>query len=431
MTRAVQFSLPKPEGSHSMLGVEAAISAGHRGKWEQMARRRFQSPKPFKEGKHWYLRIWQDEAANGARTRKRQRLKLAPVTTAEREVKKIAAEMLRPVNQGLVTVGSAVNFSEFVAATYIPTRLPLLASTTQDSYRGAIAKYLEPRFNPLSLRDLTPLTLQRYFSGLTGEGVAYPSVLKIRDALSSILRSAVQFGFLITNPMTGLKLPVDKRPRRQKPVISPEQFADLVEFVSEPYATMIFTAVWTGLRVSELIGLKWRCIHEDSISIQERFCRGDWSVPKSEASAATIGVPRDVSGRIQRLKGLTVEVRAGTATRRHQVVKSSAPDDLVFQSLETGGPMNDQNILKRHIQPAARRLGLKVTWRCLRTSHATWLVQAGADPKSVQGQMRHSRIQTTLDIYAQIVPAAQRRALEQLSEFAKSSGPKAGPLTVQ
>ena len=65
------------------------------------------------------------------------------------------------------------------------------------------------------------------------------------------------------------------------------------------------------------------------------------------------------------------------------------------------------------------KLGLPfVNWRCLRTSHATWLIQAGADPKSVQGQMRHSRISTTLDVYAQIIPASQRRALEQLSEFA-------------
>jgi integrase len=65
--------------------------------------------------------------------------------------------------------------------------------------------------------------------------------------------------------------------------------------------------------------------------------------------------------------------------------------------------------IKRHLQPAARKLGLPfVNWRCLRTSHATWLVQAEADPKSVQGQMRHSRISTTMDIYAQIVPTAQR-----------------------
>ena len=56
----------------------------------------------------------------------------------EREAKKIAAEILRPVNQGLVAVGSAVNFTEYVDATYIPTVLPLLAKTTQESYRVRI-----------------------------------------------------------------------------------------------------------------------------------------------------------------------------------------------------------------------------------------------------------------------------------------------------
>jgi integrase len=335
-----------------------------------MARRRFQDPKPERVGNHWYLRIYQDTGAAGAR--KRQRIKLAPASMPEREVRKIAAEMLRPLNQGLITVGSAVNFAQYMATTYIPTELPLLARTTQNSYQGIIAKYLEPRFNSFCLRDLTPLTLQRYFSGLMGEKVAYPSILKIRDALSSVLRSAVRYGFLVTNPMDGLQMPPDKRARRPKPYISPEQFNNMVEFMSEPYATMVYVAIWTGLRVSELIGLKWRCIHADSITIEERFCRGDWSVPKTQASAATIGVEPGVIARIQRLKMLTVEVRAGRARRRYKVVKSSGPDDLVFQSVKDGKPMSDGNILKRFIKPAAQSMGLRfVNWRCLRTSHAT------------------------------------------------------------
>ena len=57
---------------------------------------------------------------------------------------------------------------------------------------------------------------------------------------------------------------------------------------------MLYVSVWTGLRVSELIGLKWRCIHADSITVEERFSRGDWSVPKTQASAATIGVSPEV-----------------------------------------------------------------------------------------------------------------------------------------
>jgi integrase len=426
MQRVFEISKPEPEAKHYMLLVEATPPASH-GDYETMAKRRFQSPKPFKEGQFWWLRVW-DTSLTGSR--KRHRIKLAPADMPVREVQKIAEEKLRPVNQGLVLTGSAMNFSEFVTNTYIPTYLPLLSSSTRNSYQGIIRKYLEPRFGRVCLRDLTRLTLQQHFSGMAGQ--SFPTISKIRDVLSSILRSAVDVEYLNKNPMEGLRLPLDKRARQPKPTITPEQFNHLVQLVSEPYATMLYVAVWTGLRVSELIGLKWRCIHADSITIEERYCRGDWSVPKTDASAATIGVDAEVIARLLRLTNLTVEVRAGRAVRKHKLVKSGGPDNLVFQSVTAGRPMNDQNILKRHLQPAARKLGLPfVNWRCLRTSHATWLIQAGADPKSVQGQMRHSRISTTMDIYAQIVPVAQRQAIAKLSEFAKSRPIDSRSITVQ
>ena len=407
-----------PGSVRGTLPSEAAFPpTSHRGDLEKMARRRFQQPKPFLEGQFWWLRVWD---TNTAGSRKRQRIKLAGAEMPLREVQKIADEKLRPVNQGLEFTGSAMKFADFVNNTYTPTYLPLLSSSVQISYRGMLNKYLQPRFGNLALRDLTRLTLQQYFSAMAGKE-SYPTISKIRDALSSVLRGAVDCDYLSKNPIEGLRLPLDKRPRQAKPTITPGEFAALLELVSEPYATMVFVALWTGLRVSELIGLKWRCIHDDAISIEERFCRGDWSVPKTQASAATIGVSPEVIARLLRLKTLTVKIRAGLATRSYKVVKSDGPDDLVFQSVKDGRPMNDQNVLKRHIQPAAKKLGLPfVNWRCLRTSHATWLVQAGADPKSVQGQMRHSRISTTLEVYAQIVPAAQRRAIEQLTQFAKT-----------
>jgi site-specific recombinase XerD len=101
------------------------------------------------------------------------------------------------------------------------------------------------------------------------------------------------------------------------------------------------------------------------------------------------------------------------ARKRIKLVRGDGPTDLVFRSVLKGAPMNDQNILKRHLRPAAIKLGLdpkKATWRSLRTSCATWLVESGANPKDVQGQMRHSRIGTTLDIYAQFVSESQAGA---------------------
>jgi integrase len=195
-----------------------------------------------------------------------------------------------------------------------------------------------------------------------------------------------------------------------------------------------------GLRISELVALKWNDIHggaisisltaerqqeiEDlhgcSITIDETFCRGDWNEPKSASSNATIAINPCVIARIKKLKTMTVEVRAGNSVRKIKIVRKDGPDDLVFQGLYKGKPINDNNVQRLHIKPAAEKLGWDfVNWRCLRTSHATWLKLSGADPKDAQGQLRHSRVGTTLDIYQQFVSEQQHRVVAKLSSLSK------------
>jgi integrase len=61
------------------------------------------------------------------------------------------------------------------------------------------------------------------------------------------------------------------------------------------------------------------------------------------------------------------------------------------------------------------------TYYCRQRIDGTnWMVEAGANPKDVQGQMRHSRISTTMDIYAQFVPESQRRALAKMSAMVEA-----------
>ncbi len=399
-----------------------------------MARRRFQDPEPEVVGNWWQVRVYRDEYVNGRRVRKRKRIRLAPATMQVREVQKLKAEYLRPLNQGLISEGAATPFESFVRSVYAMTDLALLASSTQARYLGIIDQYLVPTFGSACLRDITPLALQKYILGfeiaepdklaerkLANEGLARclsrESVDKIRDVMSSILGAAVKYGFLVKNPAEGVHLALAKRgTRRHKPFVRPEQFASLIELIQEPYATMVYVAVYTGLRVSELIALRWSDIHEQSITIDERYCRGDWAAPKSDASNTTIPVSQKVVERIQRLRTMTVEVKAGSGTRRYQVVKSEGPDDLVFQSVQSGRPMRDNNILTRHIKPAARKLGIGwVNWLVLRRSYATWLRMVGTDPRDRQSLMRHSRFTTTAEVYEQDLPESQLRAVEKLS----------------
>ena len=323
------------------------------------------------------------------------------------------------MNQGLTTVGSATNFTEFVDTVYIPVVLPKMAKTTQGRYEGIINNYLKPLFEKLCLREISVLTVDRYLTSLGRSELSIESIDKIRDVLSGILAAAVRYELLVRNPAEGLKLPRARKGKRSKPFVTPVQFSALIELIAEPYATMVYVAVYTGFRVSELVGLRWRNIGADSITIDERYCRGDWGPPKSEASNATVPVNSGVIDRIHRLKVIAVEVKAGCAVRRYPAVKRSGPDDLVFQSVKSGEPMRDNNILVRHLKPAGLRLGIGwVNWLVLRRSFATWLKMAGADVKDAQALMRHSRASTTLDVYQQFVPESQRRVVDSLTGLA-------------
>jgi integrase len=380
-----------------------------------MAKRRFQAPKPERVGGWWYLRYWRDDFVDGKIIRRRIRHRLAPADTREREAEKMAAEFLRPMNQGLTPVSSAMTFNDYVTTAYNPDFLPLLAKSSQERYVGVIRNYLVPVFGAKTLRDLTLQTLQSYFSGLKSSHLSYESQDKIRDVMSAILGTAVKYGHLTKNPAAEICLAV-KKTNRSKPYVPPDKFLSLLCLIPEPYSTMVFTAVYSGLRASELIGLRWKNVLADSIMVEEKFCRGEWGPPKSQASNAAVAVPASVIQRIHRLKSVTLEIKAGNAVRRYPAVKSCGPEDLVFQSPVTGVPMRDNNILSRFIKPAGRAIGLPfVNWQALRRSYGTWLKLAGADVKDAQAQMRHSRVTTTLEIYQQFVPESQRVAVNKLS----------------
>jgi integrase len=345
---------------------------------------------------------------------------LGPDTLTRAEAERLRDDYLAGINQAHIGIGGACLFRDF-ARVYQRDVLCSLASSTRERSQGVLKNHLNPEFGELMLREMTLEVQQGYFAGLQQTNLSAESIDKIRDVLSAVLRTAVDYGRLPGNPAEKIRLK-KRKPAGGKPFLRIEQFDALLQRMVEPYATMVYVAVFTALRVSELAGLRWHNVQAHGIRIEERYCRGDWDAPKSEASKATIPVDEHVIARIQRLKSLEVVVRAGRGQRRYAAVKSGGGNDLVFQSVAKGAPMRDNNILVRHIKPAARELGIGwVNWQVLRRSCATWLQQAGVDVKDAQGIMRHSRASTTQDVYQQVVPESQLRAVRKLTAFVEAA----------
>jgi integrase len=389
------------------------------GGFEQMARRRYQKPVPKRRGEQWTILVREDQVDDGKRTRKVKRIALGPAALTRADAERLRDDYLAAVNHPNIGIGGACLFRDF-AKTYEQDVLPTLASTSQERSKGVLKNHLRPELGDLMLREITLERLQGYFTRLHSSKLSFESVDKIRDVLSSVLRTAVDYGRLLNNPTDKVRLK-RRRPRGPKPFLRIEQYFHLLAAIAEPYATMVYVAVFSALRVSELAGLRWRNVHAHSITVEERYSRGDFDEPKSAASRATISVDAHVIQRIERLKSLEVMVRAGRGIRRYNAVKSDGPEDLVFQSVMKGAPMRDNNILTRHIKPAARKLKIGwVNWQVLRRSCATWLQQAGVDVKDAQGIMRHSRASTTQDVYQQLVPESQLTAVRKLTAYVQA-----------
>src|SRR5690348_12161886 len=100
---------------------EANVGSPLKGDFERMARRRFQDPKPVKRGDWWVIQVRLDDFKGGSLHRKKTRVRIAPASMGEREVRKVVHEYLRPLNQNLNVIGSATNFNHYVNTVYRPT----------------------------------------------------------------------------------------------------------------------------------------------------------------------------------------------------------------------------------------------------------------------------------------------------------------------
>ena len=182
---------------------------------------------------------------------------------------------------------------------------------------------------------------------------------------------------------------------------------------------MVSLIAATGLRIGELLGLRWRALDLDigTLAVRESVFEGQFQPPKTQKAVRTIP--------------LRPHAIAALTAHRQRIIRRAA-EDLVFGNRK-GDPLRESKLLTNVLQPAAEAAGLgRVTWHQFRHIHSSLLNDLKVPVKIAQEQLGHASISTTLNIYTHVVDALHRKAVEAVEErlFVEldPNGPKLAPV---
>ena len=366
-----------------------------------MARRRFQTGCLFKRGKRrkvWVAR-WRENVVLEDGSVKQLRRSVVLGTVAELPKKGDAQmrldEHLRPINQGTGRPEAFIAFGTFVETQWKTLVLPTFKRSTQHGYKTVLNLHLLPAWRDWRLRDIERLAIQQWVAEKFRQQCGWQTVRNSWVLLSSILETAVEYGYLSVNPARGVKFP--QKALKEKPaIIAGDSFAKLLKQVDEPYRTMVSLIAATGLRIGELLGLRWRALDLDigTLAVRESVFEGQFQPPKTQKAVRTIPLgPHAIAA----------------LTAHRQRVSRRAPEDLVFGNRK-GDPLRESKLLTNVLQPAAEAAGLgRVTWHQFRHIHSSLLNDLKVPVKIAQEQLGHASISTTLNIYTHVVDASHRQ----------------------
>ena len=383
-----------------------------------MARRGFQQGMLFQRGarrKLWVARWWEDVIeANGVLGRLRRSEVIGTVAEypTRRKAMQVLSQKLRAINRGEVRPQSIRTFGDFVKNDWMPVILPTLKFATQKHYRYMLDVHIVPAFGKVQLKDLTREDLQSFLGRKLNSGLAWETVHHFKCGLSKILSAAEEWGCVTENVAQKTKLP-----RRQygaeRVVLTPVQVQVLAGTLREPARSITLLLVLTGLRIGELLALRWGNVdlNVQVLRVAETVYDGHFDKPKTKRGMRTIPIGTETAEILAALRPTAVEPRC-----------------LVFARRE-GIPLDRWNLLRKHLKPAARKLGLPgVTWHLLRHSHATMLDVVGTPIGTMQSLLGHSAPEITREIYLHAIPEEQRRAVESVERLVL--GPKLDPSLV-
>lgn len=278
-----------------------------------------------------------------------------------------------------------------------------LRPSTVANYRRVVGRHLQPRIGALKLADFKPTHVRQLHVDLAETGLAPASVHEVHRVLRTAMNAAVRDEVIARSPLTQVRAPRFER----KPVepLSVEDAHKLMKCIAGHRNEALYVVLLScGLRVGEVLGLRWRDVDLDSGTLtvaqqlQRRAGRVEFSSPKSTRSRRTITLP-DLA-----LKALS---RHRLRQRKEQLAADYWEDHgLVFPA--SNGRPGDSSNLNREWHKIRNPLGLsRVRLHDLRHAAASFALAGGVQLRAVAELLGHSDTRLTADTYSHVLVAVR------------------------
>lgn len=275
---------------------------------------------------------------------------------------------------------------------------------TEHGYKGYLKNHLLPYFGKLKLCEITPLAVNEFVAQELETGRRNSTVNKYTKLMSQIYSFMIDMDIVVKNPLARIKSLKEERSEEIRS-LSTEETKILLSKTKEIYPDfypLLFTALFTGMRQGELMGLTWNSINwiTRKITVDKNFTHGRVGTTKT-------GKVRKVDMSLELVKVLK-EWRLACPKGEH---------NLVFPNGD-GGYQDANNMIKRRFKPALNRAGIdSLRFHDLRHTYASLLLANGAPMKYVQHQLGHSSIKMTMDLYTHLLPEVNEQCVNLLDNI--------------
>lgn len=333
--------------------------------------------------------------------RKRKTLKAG--TTKAR-----AREILRDIEiqlaKGLYLPEERIPLFSKVAKDWLEFKKLNIRPSTWSCMEGHARIHFE-ELNSLRVNLITTAVVEKWITKRQQDSMNISTLRKVLVTLNQIMAYAVRHKYLDHNPVRDAERPRSQGAIEEKKIkiLTPDEIKTFLNAVTNhKYNTLFRLAIMSGARQGEIAGLKWSDIDWEAsqVLIQRTFNNQAWYDTKTKASKRRIDLGPGMMAELKRWKLACLPNKL----------------NLIFPN-EAGQPINHNNLVGRHFNPALKRAGIdRIRFHDLRHTYASLLIEQGENIKYIQSQLGHSTPSVTLNVYTHLMKPENQEAAVRLEK---------------